>query len=721
MSYIRITTPGGLQKDSSGASFSSSIGDLDDKKTTVTDILRFSRASSFVRSFSSRGSGASPFGLMRQQSSTAITRSSDRSPGPATPFGERTPVGAQTPFAAQSSFGNSSFGNGVNATSALGFLSPRQAQQYIAQYGQQELEREAQKRKNMDQNPYVFARKPSFELSNLVWLIIGLLPLFSWIVLTLCFAIDLTTEQFSGTRFTIYDLIWSTFNPEITQGRLVVEVVLNTMSVIFGLLITVIGIILQLAATRFTSVVTQPFFRDARTGMSLSYVVFCNAFLCWTYLSMGNDYWPRTSVVMGMVMVTSHLALLFPFLAYLFWFMDPEKVVMKIMTNGLEAAAESINDRSGRDTDKHQGKATLAIEHLVDAAMNALDRKDKIITAEIVDALCSFAILYGNYKHKMVPYWFVLPDWVRQSPDFLTLSDEAIETITDKKTWIEWKILRQYQLVFTESLKHMKEMCYHIAMNTRRMGDAAGKRGDLHVVDLTIKFFNTYLRAGINMPDVRCVYNVLFQYRQLAEWLIEYGWTLHAENEDEEARIVENEIEQRGLAIARFLRYYSFACWTSKLNFLIEVIAQDLRMICEVAFECDSILHSKLLDIFMTVYDGSEPGLGTEGVRRAQVILATTYLLSNRADLARQIKADFSKESVSSLWALMQSMQNNSNKELWEVSERGTNFTYMTPDQKSELPTFFSMFEGFVENVHKEQTLSEQKKVRKQQTTFDFS
>jgi hypothetical protein len=65
--------------------------------------------------------------------------------------------------------------------------------------------------------------------------------------------------------------------------------------------------------------------------------------------------------------------------------------------NGLKAASESINDH-GREIDKHQVKATMAVEHLMDAANSALKKKDKNITAEIVDALCSFTMHYGNFK-----------------------------------------------------------------------------------------------------------------------------------------------------------------------------------------------------------------------------------------------------------------------------------------------------------------------------------
>lgn len=96
----------------------------------------------------------------------------------------------------------------------------------------------------------------------------------------------------------------------------------------------------------------------------------------------------------------------------------------------------------------------------------------------------------------MYPYWFVIPIWIRQSPDFLTLAEEAVSSLEEKKTWMEWKILRQYQLLFSESMRLMKELCYHIAMNTRIIGEQAGKRSDYYTLDLCIKFFNTYLRAA---------------------------------------------------------------------------------------------------------------------------------------------------------------------------------------------------------------------------------
>ena len=127
-------------------------------------------------------------------------------------------------------------------------------------------------------------------------------------------------------------------------------------------------------------------------------------------MSIADAYVPHISVIFAVLMIDGFYVLLFPFLAYLFFFLDPKKVVSKIMLNGLKAAADSINDQGncklvwkvknliGRNVTRHQVKATLAIEHLMDAGSSALRRRDKNISADIVDALCSFSMAYGHYK-----------------------------------------------------------------------------------------------------------------------------------------------------------------------------------------------------------------------------------------------------------------------------------------------------------------------------------
>jgi hypothetical protein len=44
----------------------------------------------------------------------------------------------------------------------------------------------------------------------------------------------------------------------------------------------------------------------------------------------------------------------------------------------------------------------------------------------------------------------------------------------------------------------------------------------------------------------------------------------------------------------------------------------------------------------------------------------------------------------------MQGLLNVTNKEFWEVTERGTNFSYISDSQKAQLYVFFGWFDNFV-------------------------
>jgi hypothetical protein len=134
-----------------------------------------------------------------------------------------------------------------------------------------------------------------------------------------------------------------------------------------------------------------------------------------------------------------------------------------------------------------------------------------------------------------------------------------------------------------------------------------------------------------------------------------------------------------------------------------------------------SPVHDKLLQIFLTIDDGSDgvTDKGLQGVRRAQIILGTTYILGNAPHYAKQIQEEIADESQKRLWGLLQELQNVSNREFWEVSERGTNFIFLTPEQKQQLPVFFSWFKNFfAEEVPWDPV--ETKKFARQQALLNF-
>jgi hypothetical protein len=93
--------------------------------------------------------------------------------------------------------------------------------------------------------------RPGFKVPKFAALILFLFPIACWSVLLLCLGIDKASDSYIERSFSVMDLINSSFVQDLNQSRAILETVLNSMGVLFGLLITVIGIILQLSSMRF--------------------------------------------------------------------------------------------------------------------------------------------------------------------------------------------------------------------------------------------------------------------------------------------------------------------------------------------------------------------------------------------------------------------------------------------------------------------------------------
>ncbi len=475
------------------------------------------------------------------------------------------------------------------------------------------------------------------------------------------------------------------------------------MAAVLGLALTVSSIIVQLAATRFTPIVTSLFFRDRTNQLVLSFFVVCNIYVLWVNFVVGPETVPSWGVLLSMLLMTASLLLLFPYFAFVFNFLEPDSIISRISTDGL-IASTPFRGRVRRTISTRQREATQAVEHLANIGLNAVQQKDKNIASSATNALCSYAIYYGDTKAGMVQAWAAIPDWNRQSPDFVSLSDEAVQNLRVRGTWLEWKILRQYQMLYGEGLERMKDLCYLIAINTRRLGEAAARYGDLPVLDLTIKFFNTYLRATINGNDIRTCFNILHQYRQLAEFVTEHKDTNPQDLIDLPMSMVSTltvtigspagdlvQLEQRGLKIAEHMRYYSNISFKRGMVFISEVIAHDVALLCAKAFRVNSSQHDKLLAQFLRV-DDSMSDTTLDGVRRAQIKLATMYMIEGAESFARTIQSDMRNETPERMRNIWHSLASDVEPEFWEVNDRGTNFDYLPDEQKRQLPLFFSWF-----------------------------
>ena len=450
----------------------------------------------------------------------------------------------------------------------------------------------------------------------------------------------------------------------------------QTVAAVLGIVITVVSIVVQLAATRYTPRIADMFFRD-RTTLAVPgfFVVVCiNA--VWVSVAVDKTFLPRVSIIFTMITVTGSLLIMVPYFAYVFDFLDPDRVVERIQR---EAVAAAIGERRrGEKTLADLQRSTLSsVEQLSDISVNAVSQKDKAIASGTVDAICNLLVTYLGKKRGIAAEWFTIGPELRRNPDFVALAPETVAEISGKRLWLEWKALRQYQTIYNEALGAMPDINYLIAINTRYIGEAALEADEPEVLAMAIKFFNTYMRATLNKGDVRTAYNLLHQYRHLVERAIVKA---------QDALVAET---------AGYFKYYGQQAHAKVLGFVTETVGYDLATLCERAFEAKSGAHDKILDNLLELdreAESQQQESMLRGVRRAQAKLASFYLAHDAEKYARRIFEDMHNETPERLRATRADLLRITSKDFWEVIDRGTNFDYIDPAQKEKLKIFFSWF-----------------------------
>ncbi len=465
------------------------------------------------------------------------------------------------------------------------------------------------------------------------------------------------------------------FSPEAVSNS--IGVLSSIIAAVLGIILTVVSIVVQLSATRYTPAVTEMFFRD-RTNMLVMglYVVGC-VMGFWIAFGVNDNWVPRISLIAMLSMATLGFLLMAPYFAYVFRLLSPHSIVSRIEASARRAAIGDGELPKGK-TEERQRTVLAMCEQLSDIAINSISQKDKIIAIACVDALRDLSTTYLAQKQQLASGWFELTRSIKHNPDFASMAKDSVLDLQANRTWVEFKVLRQYQSIYTEALGSMRHLNYVVAINTRLIAEKALHTGNAEALSLSVKFFNTYLRATLNNNDVRTAYTILNQYRLLTEEILRADQMALA------------------LSIVEHLRYYAHLSYNKKLGFVTETVAYDVAAICEVAHEIGSDAEGELLRILLevdpTTSDGDVQEASLRGVRKAQLKLATYYLESGSEPLARRVWEDMRNENVDRMRSIRDELLAVESKEFWEVSDRGGNFDYLEPARKEMLKTFFGWF-----------------------------
>ncbi|HET6149131.1 MAG TPA: DUF2254 family protein [Polyangia bacterium] len=467
----------------------------------------------------------------------------------------------------------------------------------------------------------------------------------------------------------------------------------QVIAAVLGIAITVVSIVVQLAATRYTSRVADMFFHDRTNLMVMGFFVVACIDAVWVSLSVTRDYVPQATIVMTVVIATGSLLILMPYFAYVFDFLDPERIIARIGQQTLDSA---VGKRAGAGPVAQRQAAVVGrMEQLTDIAVNALAQKDKVIASGAIAALRRTLVAYLPAKRDLPAAWFAIGPGLRANPDFVALARDSVEDLSARRIWLEWKALRQLREIFSEALANVPEMAHVVAIETRYAGESALAASEREVLALVVKFMNTYLRAALNTREVRSAYNVLNQYRQLAEAMLPAAQAAASAGGDGGRGGGATDTSAALVDIGGHFKYYAQLARRMGLGFITETAAYDLSDLCARASDTGAACHDRLLATFLDI--DKEPETPADeralrGVRKAQVKLATHYLARGMEPRARAIFDDMAHESPERLSSIRDELLSITAKDFWEVVDRGTNFDYLDDAGKERLREFFGWF-----------------------------
>ncbi len=435
----------------------------------------------------------------------------------------------------------------------------------------------------------------------------------------------------------------------------------RTLNQLTTVVIMALAIAVPLTASMYTPKLLEIFLGDRLNRIVLGLILFSTVNVLWVAARIQNGTVPRFGLVLTFVLLLACFSVVLPYFFYVFRFLHPADILDRLE----QSAARLVRKlpdlaRRGRIA-ALQADVRKRIEHVTSLGMRSLDGADREVTRAALGSIQAVMEAYASVKHELPEAWFE-PTF----RDAMRMSNEAMDALEEDRTWVEMECLRQVELVFLAALDRAPDLVGAACQVLREVGLRAARDDRLPVLGLATDFFHSFIRATINRREVRSAYHVLYQYRLLAEGLIEG------------APDTVGEMAQR-------LRYYAEAAVHAGLNFVAETIAYDLGTLCHKAHETGSPAFEPAIAALGSLPRKSLRGQPLKGVHKASLILAARLELEDDVARGAPLLAPL-KGLGADVWAeFFADLLDDPPERFWEVTDRLVNFDYTPPEVREAI------------------------------------
>ncbi|MCK9210247.1 MAG: DUF2254 domain-containing protein [Ignavibacteriaceae bacterium] len=451
---------------------------------------------------------------------------------------------------------------------------------------------------------------------------------------------------------------------------------------ILGIEITVVAIIVQLAANKYSSKIMDLFVTDKTNISVIGLFIITGVNTILVTNTLRSDFVTLYSVGFNLLLIIFSLVIVLPHFNYVFNFLRPDNFLSYVKNRSIKVIDTVISGKE-KDLIKAKDELTQNINFIGDIALNSVYQGDRAVTLLCINTLRKIVEEYLDKKSRLPEAWFKLSGKEYFDPDFSSYSSYVMNQIEEQKVLIERKIFGLLELVFNNSRLTLRDVASGVLLNSELIAIKSMQVKDKGALTCAFQYFNSYLRISIREKDSRSAFNTFEHYRIVGEKLL-----------------IENPIDVEKVAF--YFRYYGQEANKNQVLFILETAAHDLCRLNEIAFDLKVPNYKTLLMQFLQldepIEESTEKGLDTKeislvGVRIAQVKLAGYYLLKGETELARIIYQDMTVEPISRIEKIKDIIFNTTDEEFWEITPRGVNFYYVQPERREALREFFYWFE----------------------------
>lgn len=434
--------------------------------------------------------------------------------------------------------------------------------------------------------------------------------------------------------------------------------------VAIAIVIVVVVLGVQLTADRYSPRIIDIFIRDRMNALVLALFLGSIVFTIWISTEIKPDYVPYYGVFFAIGLAIVDFAVLLPYVRYMFQIMRGEAIIDGIRGRAAHAIAAAAANPNRQVHHRHEVRE--AISQLVDIALGSIQEGDTEVALAALHCLRHLVCdEYLPRKTKFEKKWMTVGH-----EDMPGASDQTIIQVDRTNTWLEHSILASFVDLMGETPAFRKEIIHAIAITTRDMGRQAVRHVDPELLDLVLRFFNTYFRASMNQRAPTFAYAVMNEYRRFASDSIE-------------------EAPDLSLRVAEHMLRYGRAFDAAGMPFIIGTAAEDVSTLVQEMAKHDPdralLLTASLAQALAEMAPHSQP-VSLNGILKAVIKLALWALAESRNEITAPLCVALLKVRADAVENALGRMESTTEKVFWEVSDRVVAYDWVEDGLRELIP-----------------------------------